>query len=234
MKKEFNTIKRDGKIYLLGYTGPEKEVIIPSNIDGLPVFIVADYRNQYPNAETIVIERGVESIGERSFYGCEKLKKVTLPDTIIKIDNLAFGYCLDLECVELTEGVIEIGDAAFAGCSSLKSINLPTSLCSIGSLAFSSTQLQEITIPPKIKKIKNGTFMLCKELISCKAEQIEVISSSAFEGTESLKSIYLPNAKAVFERAFSSSKIEKVYLPENIEYISPEAFNSSKANIYYT
>ena len=72
----------------------------------------------------------VTSIGSKAFYFCEYLKSVSLPSSIVTIEDHAFNKCTILESVEIPEGVKEVG-AAFSSCSYLKSIVIPSSVSQI-------------------------------------------------------------------------------------------------------
>lgn len=65
------------------------------------------------------------------------VEKITLPDTITKIEDYAFSNCSSLTSINLPEGLTTIGQCAFAVCSALSSINIPSTVISIGSSAFS-------------------------------------------------------------------------------------------------
>ena len=78
----------------------------------------------------------VTSIGDKAFYGCYKLKSVTIPDSVTSIGDEAFCNCEQLESVTIPDSVTSIGDHAFAECGSLTSIVIPDSVTSIDLDAF--------------------------------------------------------------------------------------------------
>ncbi|MDE7229259.1 MAG: leucine-rich repeat domain-containing protein, partial [Oscillospiraceae bacterium] len=78
--------------------------------------------------ETIIVPNGVSEIQDYTFSDCEKLTRVELPDTIVKIRRSAFLRCLSLKEIVIPEGVREIGETAFADCAALERIVLPASL----------------------------------------------------------------------------------------------------------
>lgn len=65
------------------------------------------------------------------------VEKITLPDTITKIDDYAFNSCSSLTSINLPEGLTTIGQSAFSGCDALSSINIPSTVTNIGRWAFS-------------------------------------------------------------------------------------------------
>ena len=91
----------------------------------------------YPNkdAENLVIESGITSIGNNVFNGLKAVKKVTIPAS-----------------------VTSIGASAFEGCSALSSATLPSNLKTIGANAFKNTKAANISIPASVTSIGAGAF----------------------------------------------------------------------------
>ena len=74
----------------------------------------------------------VTTIGKYAFYFCQFLTSVSLPSSLITIEDGAFTKCSALESVEIPEGVKEIG-MAFGNCAYLQSIIIPSSVTKISS-----------------------------------------------------------------------------------------------------
>lgn len=66
----------------------------------------------------------VREIGRYAFAGQEQLKRVTLPASIVCIDNHAFFNCRNLEQLRLNNGLHSVGDGAFKNCRSLHHISV--------------------------------------------------------------------------------------------------------------
>src|SRR5262245_12609425 len=86
----------DGRVAIVGYIGPEENVIIPETIEGLPVNRIVDYA-----------------------FIHSTLIGITIPDSVTDIDSYAFAYCTALASVTIPASVTSIGAYAFYGCSSL-------------------------------------------------------------------------------------------------------------------
>lgn len=84
--------------------------------DPLVNIVVPEKINVYDGSFT------VEIIGKNAFYGCEEIKTVSLPNTIVSLDEYAFAYCKALTTITIPENVESIGDWAFYDCRSLESI----------------------------------------------------------------------------------------------------------------
>lgn len=120
----------------------------------------------------IKIESGVTYIGKLSFYGCTKLKKVTLPSTLERIGASAFSRCTALEEIALPEGLKHIDNYAFSGCKSLSSLKFPDTLEIIDTWAISEcTGLKEVVIPKGLTTIKSRAFALSSGIESITADE---------------------------------------------------------------
>ena len=87
------------------------------------------------NLQCIVLEEGIEEIGEYVFSACEGLRRVVFPQSLKKIGAGAFFGCNCLEEVVLPNGLEEIGKMAFDCCPKLNMVNIP-SKAKIGEQAF--------------------------------------------------------------------------------------------------
>lgn len=108
----------------------------------------------------ISLGTGLEKIGERAFFGCVSLEKVTVAgngeteigpfafaecgitqltigDGVKRIGKGAFQGCVLLSDVTIGDGVTAIDDEAFAGCAYLAHLTIGKKATQIGNLAFS-------------------------------------------------------------------------------------------------
>ena len=74
------------------------------------------------SVKKIVIENGITTIGNETFYGCEALTSVAIPDSVTSIGRYAFAYCSKLESITIPDSVISIDSMAFSQCRNLKTI----------------------------------------------------------------------------------------------------------------
>ncbi len=70
--------------------------------------------------EEIIVEEGIRSIGSRMFYGCDSIKKITLPKSLVRIEPEAIRYCDGLESLVLPSGIEQIASYAVANNKHLK------------------------------------------------------------------------------------------------------------------
>ena len=143
---------------------------------------------------TLTIPSNVTKIGSGAFSGLDGLKRVIIPGTVKEIASEAFSYNSTLEEVIIMDGVEKIGERAFAASNKISTIILPESITEIGTEAFRDTNIVEITIPSKVKELKNGTFANCVKLTKVKLKEgLETIGANTFGNCTNLENIVIPN-----------------------------------------
>ena len=87
--------------------------------------------------EFVELPRTLRTLGSRTFYGCERLAAVQLPEALESISGCCFAHS-GLESVEIPAGVAEILEFAFWGCRALRSVKCMqgSRLSKIGERAF--------------------------------------------------------------------------------------------------
>lgn len=78
----------------------------------------------------------VDRIAAKAFSGNTTITSVTIPGSIVCIENNAFLGCSGLTSVVINDGVVEIQANAFHSCSSIIIVVIPDSVTKIGGNAF--------------------------------------------------------------------------------------------------
>jgi hypothetical protein len=174
------------------YTGSAEAVMVPAEINGLPVV----------------------SIGGGVFERCSSIVSVSLPAGITTIRNFAFYGCTGLISVTIPARVTAVGDAAFSGCTSLTAIAVDpgnTAYTSRDGVLFDKTSATLVSypagktaetsvykIPAGVTAIRNFAFYGCIGLISVTIPaSVTYIGKASFYGCTSLIGLNLPaNATA--------------------------------------
>ena len=189
---------------------------------------VAPWYSNRTKILSVVVEPGVESVGNYAFYACLKLASVSLPGGVKSVGQSAFQDCAKLTAVEIPEGVTSIGYRAFYGCSGLTSVTIPEGVTSIGSSAFSGCRsLTSVTIPEGVTSIDYYTFEDCSSLTSVTIpESVTSIGNSAFSGCSGLTSVtILEGVTSIGNQAFYGCRsLTSVTIPEGVTSIGDSAF----------
>lgn len=91
----------------------------------------------------IVLNDGVDNIGNFAFVGCNELTSVIVPNSITTIGDGAFSGCRRLISINIPESVTCIGALAFADCRKLASVVMPDSKTTIDVSVFPNTNLHD-------------------------------------------------------------------------------------------
>ncbi len=161
--------------------------------------------------KTVIIKKGVTSIGNSAFSGCEVLTAVTIPDGVMSIGKSAFSYCFSLTSVTIPKSVTSIGDSAFYWCTSLTDIFVEvgnTAYCSEDGVLYNKSKTELIqypvdnertsySIPDGVKTIKGNAFLNCTKLTSVTIpDSVTNIEMYAFFGCTSLTAVCISDMDA--------------------------------------
>ncbi len=196
--------------YILGYTGKDTEITIPSDVKGIPVTTINNGAFKgWAKYTKITISEGVKTIGAEAFAYCSNLTEIDIPSTVETIQKSAFNSCKKLVSVKInTENckLKTIGEKAFYLNEKLSDIEFPESLEEIGANAFNGCDgLNEIVLPKSLKSIADGAFMDCSGMTKV----------TISEGT-----------KTIGENAFSENSLVEVNIPSTVEVIQESAFET--------
>ena len=156
------------------------------------------------NAINLEIANGVEDL----FYFAEndRIVKVSMADSVKKIEDRVFQYCHNLSEIQLSKNLESIEEEAFYECTSLKKISLPE----------------------KITEIKAMTFYDCsllEEVELSNSGNLKKIDDFAFSDCESLKKINIPEGVTdIGNRAFENTALTEITIPDSITNISYDIF----------
>ena len=183
----------------------------------------------------VQILKGVTSIGQRAFEGCERMLSANISGTVREIGEYAFSDCIALKLMDISIGTEKIGKYAFNNCANLESVKLPGGLTlwggtltriEEGTFAGCKT-LTELTLPDCITEIEKSAFSSCKSLGSMKLpDAVKSIPDEAFSGCSSLKKIsFAADVNQIGEKAFYNCvNLQSINLPDGIKTISKQAF----------
>lgn len=184
-----------------------------------------------------VAEINASNFGEYVFYGCDKLKEVTIGENVETIGNDMFKLSKELAKVTFltrqNENALEIGNSAFYNCNKLISLELPEGTKSIGENAIVCENLEHITLPNSLKYIAGSGISRCGKITALTIPANVTIAKTGAQGYSGygierltgLKSLTV-KSKETYDWHHSSESLEEVLLEEGVEVITKSAFLS--------
>ncbi len=153
----------------------------------------------------------VVSVGENVLNRKKGITKLTLPDTVKTIEELALAYNDDLLEINFGTGLETIEKDGVSHCRKLQKADLPKGLKTIGERAFASDEsLTEIIIPEGIEKVGTG----------------------AFNYTKAVKKISIPSSMNEFSTSdFYTDALEELELKAEMKYFSLSISTDTSGNI---
>ena len=171
---------------------------------------------------------GLTELTGSCFLSCIKLKSITIPAGVNKIDGYAFGNCSELEQIAVEpsntffeapmhcNAIIEKAtNTLVVGCQTTE---IPDNVTIIGKDAFwGRWSMARINIPESVKIIRNSAFAYCNNLWSITLpEELMTIEDNAFDGCTNLTEVRVLNPVPVelgTAKTFSNRANAKLYVP---------------------
>ena len=148
---------------------------------------------QAPLARTgsYIVPNGVTNIAFAAFYYCAGLTNITLPSTVVTVEDWAIASCTSLTSLTIPNGVQNFKTWAVADCFRLGSVTLPGSVASVGDYAFRGcTNLTSATISNGVASLGFQAFDGCNSLTGVAIPaSVTNIGASAFADCSALTNI---------------------------------------------
>ena len=224
-------------------TSAEGEIIIPAEINGVPVTSIREHAfAKCTGVTSISIPDSVTSIGNDAFENTKLLEDNCKENQLVIIDNIIIdGQNYTESTLNIPENIRLIADCAFYKCTGLTSINIPDSVTSIGDRAFYDCEnLSSIDIPNSVASIGDDAFSFCKSLTSINIpDSVTSIGEDAFWSCSGLTSIIVAenneNYCDIDGVLFNKDKTEILSYPigkPDSEYIIPDSVTSIEKNAF--
>ena len=175
------------------------------------------------NLNKLNFRNDINSIGSLNYFNTS-INSITIPSSIIKIDDFAFYNNLNIN---------QYNDNIFYNLFSgmLVTVNILNGVRNIGEYAFKGNKISSINLPESLLKISDYSFYINKiEVVNIK-QNIQYIGIYAFSRNQ-IKTINFSNQnenlKILNENVFSSNPIEFLEIPYYIENIYQNAFRYTR------
>jgi hypothetical protein len=254
-EKDLVITKTDKGVVIKRYRGKNKNIRLPSEIQGMPVIEISDEAFAKKGLIGVIIPDSVTTIGDDAFIS-NQLASVTIPNSVTEIGQSAFREN-NLASVTIPNSLTVIGPRAFEN-NRLTSVTIPDNVTRIGEGAFAGNRLTSVSVfnatrvgkgafgearirvrPDsdfEVKPDPKGGVMITKYLgseqeltIPPKIQNLAVtgIGKSAFKNKR-LTSVTIPNSVTrIREGAFKSNRLTSVTIPSNVTAIGANAFDSN-------
>lgn len=174
--------------------------------------------NSNNTVTSVTIPNSVIAINDGAFRSSKMLESVNIPDSVEFIGQFAFYNCTELTSITIPNSVTTISFGAFQSCSKLESVIIPDSIISIGPQVFCDcTSLTNVTIPSSVISIDVSAFFGCSSLtainVNYENENYTSVDGILFNKDKTVLLRY-PHAKA------------------GSEYIVPDYVNSIGSNAF--
>ncbi len=199
-----------------------------------------------PAATNVDIPASIENlpvtqVGRSAFSHCVELGAVSLPETLLALEDYAFYGCRQLKSISLPAGVENIGRFAFTMCTSLNSVTVDSRnefYADREGLLYTSDlrrlihvpqhkDLDDLVLPETLVSIGDSAFWECPNLTSITLpDSVREIGIGAFGQCASLASVTLgPNLETLGDGAFMScASLGEIDMPPTVTAIGHAAF----------
>lgn len=218
------------EVTIYSYVGSDTDVTVPSKIKGMPVTTLHGTFSGKKTVKKVTIPEGVRLIKNLAFHGCTALTTVVLPSSLEEMTEYTFYQCTNLKTVSLDTAnskLTKIGQYSFADCGKLTGFDIPSSLKELEEGVFACcSSLKKIIIPDMVEKIDRSAFCECTNVTEIKLPaNLKIISNASFSECTNLKTIDLPDTVTeIGAFAFESTGLTSITIPASVETVDETAF----------
>ena len=121
------------------------------------------------NVASLQLPPRLQCIGREAFHGCGALNDLRLPDSVLRIEDLAFRDCTGITNLHIGTAscLTALGNHVFAGCDGFAAVRLPDGVVALGHHAFDGcTKLQHVSLPDSLDVMGDAVFKDCTGILA--------------------------------------------------------------------
>ena len=176
----------------------------------------------------LYIGAGMTKIGKFGLAFQSRLLKISIPQTVVNIDNRAFDACLGLKAIVIPKGCTAVGNYVFRCNYQLEVASLPQGLLTLGPSFMTCIYLKRVSVPEGVTAIGANTFQRCfsARVISI-PDSVASFGNYAFESCYDLRKINVPSGVTAIPNYFARQchNLTQVNIPEGVTSIGQMAFS---------
>ena len=228
---------------MVKYIGPKaffgcnrlQQVVIPENV----LRIHGSAFQDCDSLTEVKLSEGLQYIGSSAFDDCDALLKIQVPDSVVTITSKAFGdrYKVIVHCNENSFAADWAKNAnhPYVINGSTQEENIIHKTVS-ETLAFTLDQrTQTLTVDCLGELPDNTSFEVFDQPIGMNIMSVEIsdgctaVGEYVFSNCRNLRTVRLPDGlQTIGRRAFSSSGLQQIDLPESVTAIGDSVFNNNQ------
>jgi len=225
------------------YYGVElEEVVVPSQIDSLPVKVIGEKVFYWQSdIKKVILPDSIEVIGDMAFYGCNSIESINFPESITYIGDLAFTECRKITKVNLSKNLDYLAPGAFGMCDSLSELSVDPENKNYVSennviynpeksilLECACAKSGDFVIPDTVTQVGDRAFLGCINITSVTMpDSVTYLGEDSFFKCNSLANVQFSKyLKEIGYRAFTMCEsLSSISIPDSVEKLADNAFS---------
>lgn len=223
------------EVTIYSYVGSDTDVTVPSEIKGKPVTTLYGTFSGNKTVKKVTVPEGVRLIKNLAFHGCTALTTVVLPSSLEEMTEYTFYQCTNLKTVSLDTAnskLAKIGRYSFAYCEKLTGFDIPSLLKELEEGVFAHcSSLKKIIIPDTVEKIGGSVFGECTNVTEIKIPgTVKEASDFALFGCDKVITAELPISMVTLANLQRSDELETLVIVDDgsTELPDKDALNKKK------
>ena len=201
------SVVNNSEICLDKYLGSDTDIIIPSDIESMPVTRIGiDLFKNRSDIKSVELPNTITEIGSEAFYGCTGLTEITLPESVKSIEYSAFSRCSGLKTVTIPKNTESVMSDSFSNCKNLECIYTDpdnTSYVSVDGVLFNKEMTALVAYPGK----KAGVYTV--------PDSVTAIENGAFDGCGNMTELSIGANVSNINYSYDCTNLESINVDEN-------------------